>query len=147
MPNMVIAVALDYSPLSKEQQKEVLSVAKRKLLTKSGLRSLPPDNLRYKGRVRGNAQEREAAVYMGAVCPWLLQFLVEAYLKIHKRGGLPFVKQIVESFEKEMTENCVGTVSEMYDGDPPHVGKGALSQAWNVAGVSYALNLVHKYRD
>ena len=146
-PNMVIAVALDYSPLSKEQQKQVLSVAKRKLLTNRGLRSLSPDHLRYKGSVRGNPQERESAVHMGAVYPWLLQFFVEAYLKIHKKGGLPFVKQIVESFEQEMTENCVGTVSEMYDGNPPHTGKGALSQAWNVAGVSYALNLIQKYRE
>ena len=146
-PNMVIAVALDYSPLSKEQQKQVLSVAKRKLLTNRGLRTLSPDHLRYNGRVSGNSQEREAGVHMGAVYPWLLQFFVEAYLKIHKRGGLPFVKQIVNSFEEEMTENCVGTVSEMYDGNPPHAGKGAISQAWNVAGVNYALNLIQKYRE
>ena len=146
-PNMVIAVALDYSPLSKEQQKQVLSVAKRKLLTNRGLRTLSPDHLRYNGRVSGNSQEREAGVHMGAAYPWLLQFFVEAYLKIHKRGGLPFVKQIVNSFEEEMTENCVGTVSEMYDGNPPHAGKGAISQAWNVAGVNYALNLIQKYRE
>ena len=146
-PNMVIAVALDYSPLSKEQQKQVLSVAKRKLLTNRGLRTLSPDHLRYKGLVTGNPQEREACVHMGAVHPWLLQFFVEAYLKIHKRGGLPFVKQIIDSFEEEMTENCVGTVSEMYDGNPPHAGKGAISQAWNVAGVKYALNLIQKYRE
>ncbi|WP_340111466.1 amylo-alpha-1,6-glucosidase [Maribellus mangrovi] len=146
-PNMVIAVAFDYTPLSKEQQKQVLSVAKRKLLTNRGLRTLSPDHLRYNGNVTGNHQERELAVHMGAVYPWLLQFFVEAYLKIHKRGGLPFVKQIVESFEQEMTENCVGTVSEMYDGNPPHAGKGALSQAWNVAGVNYALRLIHKYRE
>jgi glycogen debranching enzyme len=81
------------------------------------------------------------------VWPWLLQFFVEAYLKIHKRGGLPFVKQIVESFEAEMTEHCIGNIPEMYDGDPPHVGKGAISQAWNVAGVSYALDLVQNYEE
>jgi predicted glycogen debranching enzyme len=146
-PNMVIAVALDYTPLTKEQQKQVLSIAKRRLLTNRGLRTLSPDHLRYKGSVTGNPQEREAAVHMGAVHPWLLQFFTEGYLKIHKAGGRPFVKQIIDSFEQEMTENCVGTVSEMYDGNPPHKGKGALSQAWNVAGVSYALNLIQKYRD
>ena len=145
-PNMVIAVAFDYSPLSKEQQKQVLSVAKRKLLTNRGLRTLSPDHLRYKGKVAGNPQEREACVHMGAVHPWLLPFFVEAYLKIHKRGGLPFVKQIVDSFEQEMTENCVGTVSEMYDGNPPHAGRGAISQAWSVAGVNYALHLIRQYR-
>ena len=145
-PNMVIAVALDYTPLSKEQQKQVLSVAKRKLLTTRGLRSLSPEHLRYAGKVSGNPQEREACVHMGAVHPWLLQFFVEGYLKIHKKGGLPFVKQIIDSFEEEMTENCVGTVSEMYDGNPPHVGKGAISQACNVAAIIYSLKLIQKYK-
>ncbi len=146
-PNMVIAVALDYSPLNKEQQKLVLGVAKKKLLTNRGLRSLSPDHLRYKGTVQGSWQERESSIHLGAVWPWLIQFFVEGYLKIHKKGGLSFVKQILESFEEEMTQNCVGTVSEIYDGDPPHRGKGAVSQAWSVAGVSYALNLLQVYSD
>jgi predicted glycogen debranching enzyme len=146
-PNMVIAVAMDYSPLSKEQQKLVLSVAKRKLLTKRGLRTLSPDHLRYEGIVSGGPNERDAAVHQGAAYPWLLQFFVEGYLKIHKRGGLPFVKQLIEGFEEEMTEHCVGNVSEMYDGNPPHKAKGAISQAWNVAGISYAANLIQNYND
>ena len=141
-PNMVIAVAMDYTPLSTEQQKQVLSVAKRKLLTNRGLRTLSPDHLRYKGFVSGGPEQREAAIHMGAVWPWLIQFFVEGYLKIHKGGGLPFVKQIIESFEEEMTENCIGNISEMYDGNPPHVGKGAISQAWSIAGISYAANLI-----
>ena len=146
-PNMVIAVALDYTPLNKEQQKQVLSVAKKKLLTNRGLRSLSPDHLRYKGSVKGNPQERESAIHMGAVWPWLLPFFVEGYLKIHKKGGLPFVKQILESFEEEMTQHCVGTVSEMYEGNPPHQGKGAISQAWSVAGVSYAMKQIRNYHE
>ncbi len=146
-PNMLIPVALDYSPLSKEQQKLILSVAKKKLLTNRGLRSLSPDHLRYKGTVKGNPEEREMVVHMGAVYPWLIQFFVEGYLKIHKRGGLPFVKQILESFEEEMTEHCVGTMSELYDGNPPHQGKGAISQAWSVAGVVRSLDLIRKYNE
>lgn len=141
-PNMVIAVAMDYTPLSKEQQKQVLSIAKRKLITNRGLRTLSPDHLRYKGMVSGGPKEREAAMHQGAVYPWLMQFFVEGYLKIHKRGGLPFVKQLIESFEEEMTEHCIGNISELYDGNPPHMGKGAISQAWNVAGISYAANLI-----
>ncbi len=146
-PNMVIAVGLDYSPLSKEQQKQVLSVAKRKLLTKRGLRSLSPDHLRYKGFVTGGHDEREASVHMGTVYPWLVQFFIEAYLKIHKRGGLSYVKQLVEGFEEDMIEHCIGNISEMYDGNPPHKARGAISQAWNIAGVSYALNLVQNFED
>jgi predicted glycogen debranching enzyme len=146
-PNMVIAVAMDYTPLSKEQQKQVLSVAKRKLLTNRGLRTLSPDHLRYKGIIIGGPEERESAIHQGAVWPWLIQFFVEGYLKIHKRGGLPFVKQIIESFEEEMTEHCIGNIPEMYDGNPPHVGKGAISQAWSVAGILYAADLIQNYNE
>jgi len=146
-PNMVIAVAMDYSPLSKEQQKSILSVAKKKLLTNRGLRTLSPDHLRYRGLVEGGPNERELAVHQGAVWPWLIQFFVEGYLKIHKRGGLPYVKQIMEEFEDDITEHCIGTMSEMYNGDPPHRAKGAISQAWSVAGVVYATHLVQNFKD
>ena len=146
-PNMVIAVAMDYSPLSKEQQKSVLSVAKKALLTKRGLRTLSPDHLRYKGAVEGGPNEREIAIHQGAVWPWLIQFFVEGYLKIHKKGGLPFIKQILEEFEDDLTEHCIGTMSEMYNGNPPHKAKGAISQAWSVAGVVYATHLIQNYKE
>ena len=146
-PNMVITTALDYSPLSKEQQKLILGVTKKKLLTKRGLRTLSPDHIRYKGVVEGNPDEREMATHLGTVYPWLIQFFVEGYLKIHKRGGLPFVKQIMESFEEEVMEHGIGTISEMYNGNPPHRAKGAISQAWNVAGVIYATHLVENYKE
>ncbi|SHF07307.1 glycogen debranching enzyme, putative [Mariniphaga anaerophila] len=141
-PNMVIAAAMDYSPLSKEQRKHILSEAKRRLLTPRGLRTLSPDHLRYKGIIQGGPDQRESAVHMGAAYPWLIQFFVKAYLEIHGRGGLPFVKQILERFEETVTEHCVGTLSETYNGDPPHKAKGATSQAWNVAGIVNALHLM-----
>lgn len=146
-PNMVVAAAMDYSPLSVEQKKSVLSVAKQKLLTKRGLRTLSPDHIRYRGVIEGGPNEREVAVHQGAVYPWLIQFFAEAYLKIHKRGGVPFMKQIMESFEEDMTEHCIGTMSEMYNGNPPYRAKGAISQAWSVAGVVYATHLVHKFKE
>jgi len=146
-PNMVIAVAMDYSPLSTEQQKLVLSVVKRKLLTKRGLRTLSPDHIRYKGTVEGGPNERELAIHQGAVWPWLIQFFVEGYLKIHKKGGLPYVKQIMEDFEDDLTEHCIGTMSEMYNGNPPHKAKGAISQAWSVAGVVYATHMIQNYKE
>lgn len=144
-PNMIIAVAMEYTPLSKEQQKKVLSVTRRKLLTGRGVRTLSPDHLRYVGKISGNEESRENAMHQGAVWPWLLPFFVEGYLKVHKQGGLPFVKQIVESFEEEMTEYCIGGIPEMYDGDPPHRAKGSIMQAWSVAGISYALDMVKNY--
>lgn len=142
-PNMVIAAAMDHSPLSKEQKKLILSEAKKKLLTSRGLRTLSPDHLRYKGVVEGGPDKRESAIHMGAAWPWLMQFFVKVYLEIHGKGGLPFIKQILETFEETVTEHCVGTLSEMYNGDPPHKAKGAVSQAWNVAGILQALHLMH----
>lgn len=146
-PNMVIAIAMEYSPLSKEQKQSVLSVAEQALLTKRGLRSLSPEHLRYKGVVEGGPNEREHAIHQGAVWPWLIQFFVEAYLKIHKKGGLAFVKKLMDGFEDDITEHCIGTMSEMYNGNPPHRAKGAISQAWSVASVVYATHLVQNYKE
>jgi glycogen debranching enzyme len=103
--------------------------------------------LRYKGVVEGGPLEREIAMHQGTVHPWLIQFFAEGYLKIHKKGGLPFVKQIMESFEDDITEHCIGTMAEIYDGNPPHKAKGAISMAWSVAGVVYATHLVHNFKE
>jgi predicted glycogen debranching enzyme len=146
-PNMVIATALDYSPLSREQQKLILGVVKKKLLTTRGLRTLSPDHIRYKGQIKGGPDEREAAAHQGTVYPWLIQFFVEGYLKIHKKGGIPFLKQILEGFEDVVKEHGIGTISEMYNGNPPHTAKGAISQAWNVAGVIFANHLIQNFKD
>lgn len=146
-PNMVIAIAMDYSPLSNEQKQSVLNMAEKALLTKRGLRSLSPEHLRYRGIVEGGPNEREHTIHQGAVWPWLIQFFVEAYLKIHKKSGLAFVKKIMEDFEDDVTEHCIGSMSEMYNGNPPHKAKGAISQAWSVAGVVYATHLVQNYKE
>ncbi len=145
-PNMVIAAAMDHTPLAREQIKQILSVAKRKLITPKGLRTLSPDHLRYKGVVEGGPDQREAALHMGAAWPWLMQFFTKAYLEIHGTGGLPYVKQLLEQYEESVTEHCIGTLSELYNGDPPHQGKGAISQAWNVAGVYHAIHRLQNYK-
>jgi len=82
---------------------------------------------------------------MGSVFPFLIYPFVKAYLDIHKAGGLSFVKQIMAGFEEEMSEHCVGTLSEVYEGNPPHTARGAISQAWNVGGVLSATALLEKY--
>jgi predicted glycogen debranching enzyme len=141
-PNMVLAASLEYSPLDREKQKAVLSMIKRELLTPRGLRTLSPRDPSYQGLCEGNVEQRELTIHQGTVWPWLIVFFVEGYLKIHKRGGLPFLKKIIEGFEEEMTEHCIGTISEMYNGNPPHKAKGAISQAWSVASVIRAYKLV-----
>ena len=146
-PNMVIAAALDFSPLTEEQKKMIITVATKKLLTKLGLRTLSPDHIRYKGNIQGGHTKREAVIHQGAVWTWLIQFFIEAYLKIYGQSGLEYAKQIIESFEDVITEHCVGTLSEMYNGNPPHKAKGAISQAWSVAAILDANNMINYYKQ
>ncbi|MBN1820889.1 MAG: glycogen debranching enzyme family protein [Prolixibacteraceae bacterium] len=146
-PNMVIATALDFSPLKREQKKHILSVCRNQLLTPRGLRTLSPENPKYKGVIEGNQEEREKCAHQGAVYPWLIRFFVEGYLKVHSRGGVHFIKKLMESFEDELSEHCIGTLSEAYNGNPPHRAKGAVSQAWNVASVVSAYKMVQEYEN
>ncbi len=146
-PNMIFAASLPYSPLSREQKKSIVSKVKSELLTPRGLRSLAPKNFHYKGFCEGSADERSAAAHMGSVYPFLIYPFVKAYLDIHKAGGLSFIKQIMEGFEDEMSENCIGTLSEIYEGNPPHPARGAISQAWNVGGVLSATSVIEKVEE
>jgi len=146
-PNMIFAASAEYSPLSREQKKSIVSKVKNELLTPRGLRSLAPQDYHYKGSCEGNSGTRSAAVHMGSVFPFLIYPFVKAYLDIHKTGGLSFVKQIMAGFEEEMSEHCVGTLSEVYEGNPPHTARGAISQAWNVGGVLSALAVLEKYEE
>lgn len=142
-PNMVIAAAMPFTPLEKEEIRHILEAARQQLLTPRGLRTLSPDDPAYRERVEGDTHQREEAAYNGAAFPWLLQFFAEAWLSIYGKGGLPVIRKILQGFEGEMSENCIGTLSEMYNGTPPHTGKGAISQAWNVAALLYIQHLVY----
>ena len=144
-PNMIFAASFEYSPMSREQKKLIISKVRNELLTPRGLRSLAPKDYNYKGSCEGNADKRSASIHMGSVFPFLIYPFVKAYLDIHKAGGLSFVKQIMAGFEEEMSEHCVGTLSEVYEGNPPHTARGAISQAWNVGGVLSATALLEKY--
>jgi len=144
-PNMIFAAGFFYSPLSREQKKSIISKVRNELLTPRGLRSLAPKDYNYKGSCEGNAETRSAAAHMGTVYPYLIHPFVKAYLEIHKAGGLSFVNQIMAGFEEEMSEHCVGTLSEAYEGNPPYTARGAISQAWNVGGVLSALSVLEKF--
>lgn len=132
-PNMVIAAAMPYSPLDQDMKFNIIELAKKDLLTPRGLRSLSPRNTDYKGKYRGNQTERDLAYHQGTAWPWLLGPFADAWLSVHLEKGKQFVQSIYLGFEKVMTEAGIGTVSEVYDGDPPHEAGGAISQAWSVA--------------
>jgi len=146
-PNMVIAANYIYTPLSREQRKNIVSVAKNELLTPKGLRTLSPNHPDYKGSFEDKGDQRAAAAHQGSVYPFLIYPFVKTYLDIHKKGGLSFALSIMEGFEEEMSVNCVGTISEVYEGNPPFNAQGAMSQAWNVAGILAAAALIEKFEE
>ena len=144
-PNMVIATSLPYSPITEEMSRDVLQTVKQELLTPRGLRTLSPKNPIYKGIYFGDQAERDLAYHQGTVWPWLLGHFAEGYLKLHGKNGVPYIKSLFQGFEPVMTEHGIGTISEIYDGDPPHMARGAISQAWSVAELLRMNWLINQY--
>lgn len=145
-PNMIFAVALDYSPLDQRQKKSVLDFCTRELLTPKGLRSLSPKSGGYNPMYVGSQLQRDQAYHQGTAWPWLGGFYLEACLKLYKRTRLSFVERQMVGYEDEMSLHCLGTLPELFDGNPPFRGRGAVSFAMNVGEVLRTLELLEKYK-
>lgn len=143
-PNMVFATSLPYRMLSDERAGLVLDTIKSTLLTTRGLRSLSPDDPAYKGYYFGDQISRDQAYHNGTVWVWPLGHFVEGYLRLHGKSGLNFIQKVMKNFDGVMTQYGVGTVAEIYDGDPPHRPKGAISQAWSISELLRTMDLVNK---
>ena len=144
-PNMIFAVALDYSPLSQDQMKSVVDICTRELLTPKGLRSLSPKSWGYNPIYVGPQTQRDYAYHQGTAWPWLGGFYMEACLKLYKRSRLSFIERQLVGYEDEMDYHAIGTISELFDGNPPFHGRGAMSFAMNVAEILRTLKLIDKY--
>ncbi len=143
-PNMAIAIGLDYSPLDRRQRKKVIDFCTRELLTPKGLRSLSPKSPNYHPVYVGDPTQREYAVHQGPARPWLFGFYADAYFKVFGVSGLSFIERMLIGYEDEMTEGCIGSLSEMYDGNPPYTGRGAVSTAKNVGEILRTINIVNE---
>lgn len=141
-PNMVIAVGVDHTPLDRRQRKRILDFITRELLTPKGLRTLSPNSYGYNPWYVGNPERREKAYYSGSARPWLMGFYCHAYVKVFGIGGLSFVNRMMIGFEDEMSQGAIGTLSELYDGNPPFIGRGAVSFAANVGEILRVLRLL-----
>lgn len=141
-PNLAIAIGPEYSPLDRRQRKGVLDLCTRELLTPKGLRSLSPKSFAYNPTYVGNPTEREYAVHLGPARPWLFGFYADAYFKVFGLSGLSFIERMLIGYEDEMTEGCIGSLSEMYDGNPPYTGRGAVSTAKNVGEILRTIKTV-----
>ncbi|MDE7427289.1 MAG: amylo-alpha-1,6-glucosidase [Muribaculaceae bacterium] len=143
-PNMAVAIGLQYSPLDRRQRKGVLDFVTRELLTPKGLRSLSPKSYRYRPAYLGNPRERELALHQGPARPWLMGFYADAYLRVFGMSGVSYIDRMLIGFEDEMSQGCIGSLSQLYDGNPPYTGRGAVSHATNVAEVLRTLRTLKK---
>ncbi|MDE7407008.1 MAG: amylo-alpha-1,6-glucosidase, partial [Muribaculaceae bacterium] len=143
-PNMAIAIGLDYSPLDRRQRKGVLDVVTRELLTPKGLRTLSPKSYGYRPFYLGSPEDRELALHQGSARPWLISFYADAYLRVFGMSGVSYIDRMLIGFEDEMSQGCIGSLSQLYDGNPPFMGRGAISHATNIAGVLRTLRMLKK---
>lgn len=146
-PNMIFAVALDYSPLDAKQRKSVLDYCTKELITPKGMRSLSPKSHGYNPMYTGPQIQRDYAYHQGTAWPWLAAFYMEACLKVYKMSRLSYVDNLLVGFEEELFYHCIGTIPELFDGNPPFHGRGAISFAMNVSGIMRVVKLLDKYND
>jgi 4-alpha-glucanotransferase len=130
-PNQIFAVSLPHSPLNPSAQRHVVDECGRHLLCSFGLRSLSPSADGYKGRYGGEVLERDGAYHQGTVWAWLLGHYALARYRVE--GNPQAAQSVLEPLADHLSDAGLGTVSEIFDGAPPHIARGAPSQAWSVA--------------
>jgi 4-alpha-glucanotransferase len=132
-PNAVIALSLRHCGFPKSMGQRVLQVARDRLLTPYGLRSLDPVDPYYVGRYRGGIWQRDRAYHQGTVWSWLIGPFIRAWQRFYPTEPLPFDWQPLLNHVQQQA--CLGSISEIFDGNPPHLPQGAIAQAWSVAEV------------
>lgn len=145
-PNQLFAIALDFSPLNVRERKGVLDICTKELVTPKGIRSLSPKSGGYNPLYIGQQTQRDFAYHQGTAWPWLTGFYLEAYLRVYKMSGVNYIERQLIGFEEELFYHCVGTIPELFDGNPRFSGRGAISFAMNVSGILRAIRLLEKYK-
>lgn len=144
-PNMIFAAAFEYSPLDAKQRKGIVDIVTRELLTPKGIRSLSPKSGGYNPNYVGPQMQRDYAYHQGTAWPWLAGFYFEAYLRIYRNSAVGFIERQMIGYEDEMTSHCIGSIPELFDGNPPFKGRGAVSFAMNVAEILRTNYLLSQY--
>ena len=133
-PNQILSLSLEYPVLDRQYWEPVLKVVREELLTPFGLRTLSPRHPDYKGRCEGDLRSRDAAYHQGTVWAWLIGPYVDAWLRVHPNDRLG-ARKLIEQFKEHLNKECLGTISEIFDAEPPHAPRGCVAQAWSVAEV------------
>ena len=132
-PNQLFAISLPFSLLENQKAASVIKIVTEKLYTPVGLRSLSPGDPSYTSCYEGDSFKRDSCYHQGTVWSWLLGAYVDALAKIGTDKSL--LKNVVENFTYHLNEGCIGSVSEIFDAEPPHAAKGCAAQAWGVAEI------------
>ncbi|HXN23729.1 MAG TPA: amylo-alpha-1,6-glucosidase [Candidatus Dormibacteraeota bacterium] len=143
-PNQIFAVSLPASPLSPEQQRKVVDVCARDLLVPHGLRSLAPGDPQYHGRYAGGPQERDAAYHQGTAWGWLLGPFVLAHLRVYQDPNL--AASFLQPTAEQVCSYGLGTLGEIFDGDPPFTPRGCIAQAWTVGEILRAWHACQSFQ-
>ncbi|MEP7170392.1 MAG: amylo-alpha-1,6-glucosidase, partial [Bacteroidota bacterium] len=141
-PNQLFALSLPFPLIEGEKAKSILKVVEEKLYTPVGLRSLSHDHPDYKGTYGGDQLHRDAAYHQGTVWSWLLGPYMEAMIKVNGAKGKKEAKKIISAFKYHFNEGCIGSVSEIFDGNQPFTPRGCMAQAW---GVGELLRVITDY--
>jgi predicted glycogen debranching enzyme len=145
-PNQIFAVSLPFSPLPPREQALVVDVIQKNLLTPYGLRTLNTDDSRYKGIYTGPQWQRDEIYHQGTVWPYLIGPFITSYLKVNKfsRKSKKKAAEFIRPLMQHLTEDgCIGQLCEIFDGDAPHDPKGCIAQAWSVAELIRAYQLIN----
>lgn len=143
-PNQIIAASLDYTMLDDEQKSGIIRAIKNELLTQKGLRTLSPNHPEYKGFYAGDQTTRDRAYHQGTVWVWQLGHYVEACFKLYGKLFVDQAKEIIAGFS-DLSSYGLGSIAEVYDGNPPHNPGGSISQAWSVSEILRILSMIEKY--
>ncbi|MBX6362294.1 MAG: glycogen debranching enzyme family protein [Gemmatimonadetes bacterium] len=137
-PNQVLAISLEHPVLDPARWVDVLRMVREKLLTPVGLRSLAPGDPDYKPTYFGDRRARDAAYHQGTVWPWLIGPFVDAWLRVHP-GDVQTAHGWLDGLIDSLGHDCIGTISEIFDAEPPYTSRGCVAQAWSVAETLRAL--------
>jgi predicted glycogen debranching enzyme len=133
-PNQLLALSLRHPVLDARRWQAVLDIVGDRLLTPVGLRSLAEGHPDYQPRYSGDLRARDAAYHQGTVWGWLIGPYVDAWLKLHP-GDRDQARTLLAGFVRHLDAACIGSISEIFDADPPYTARGCIAQAWSVAEV------------
>ncbi|HYM61101.1 MAG TPA: amylo-alpha-1,6-glucosidase [Thermoanaerobaculia bacterium] len=138
-PNQIFAISLPYPLIEGAAAEKVLSAVEKSLLTPPGLRSLSPDDPHYVPAYEGGPLQRDGAYHQGTVWSWLLGPYITALVRVRAEAGIAEGRRILAGLQAHIEEACVGSISEIFDGAPPHHARGCIAQAWSVGEVIRAM--------